>query len=113
MLQVGHPHNAYLQALTDTGAIGLVLLVLFWIYIWRRFRFYARDTRLAPDLQGFFEGAAAGLASFLVAAVAGSSLMPVPAQAFLWLAIGMMFGVKRRFGDHVNPVAGQSTQERR
>ena len=103
MLQVGHPHNAYLQAFMDMGAIGLVLLILFWIYIWRRFRFYGKDTRLAPDLQGFFEGAAAGLLAFLVAGAAGSSLMPVPEQAFLWLAVGMMFGVKRRFGDHVNP----------
>jgi len=103
MLQVGHPHNAYLQAYMDTGAVGLVLVVLFWIYIWRRFRFYARDQRLPSDLQGFFEGAAAGLAAFLVAGVAGSSLYPVAAQAFLWLAVGMMFGMKRRFGDHVNP----------
>jgi O-antigen ligase len=103
MLLVGHPHNAYLQAFMDTGALGLVLVVLFWIYIWRRFRFYARDARLDADLQGFFEGAAAGLVSFLVAGMAGSSLFPVPAQAFLWLAVGMMFGIKRRFGDHVNP----------
>jgi O-antigen ligase len=103
MLQVGHPHNAYLQAFMDTGALGLVLVVFFWIYIWRRFRFYARDARLDADMQGFFEGAAAGLVSFLVAGMAGSSLFPVPAQAFLWLAIGMMFGIKRRFGDHVNP----------
>jgi O-antigen ligase len=99
MLQVGHPHNAYLQAFMDTGVIGLVLAVAFWIYIWRRFRFYAKDQRLVPDLQGFFEGAAAGLAAFLVAGVAGSSLYPVAAQAFLWLAMGMMFGIKRRLGD--------------
>jgi O-antigen ligase len=101
LLQVGHPHNGYLQAYMDTGAIGLVLLVLFWAWTWRRLRFYGRDTRLTPDLQGFFEGAAAGLAAFLVAALAGSSLFPVPEQAFLWLAVGMMFGVMRRFGDHV------------
>jgi O-antigen ligase len=103
LMQVGHPHNAYLRAYTDLGAIGLVLLVLFWIYIWRRFRFYGRDARLTGEMQGFFEGAAAGLLAFLVAGVAGSSLMPVPEQAFLWLAAGMMYGYKRRFGDKVNP----------
>ena len=103
LMQVGHPHNAYLRAFTDMGAIGLVLLVLFWIYIWRRFRFYGRDTRLTHEMQGFFEGAAAGLLAFLVAGVAGSSLAPVPEQAFLWLAVGMMYGYKRRFGDKVNP----------
>jgi len=103
LMQVGHPHNAYLRAYLDMGAIGLVVLVLFWIYIWRRFRFYGRDARLTGEMQGFFEGAAAGLLAFLVAGVAGSSLAPVPEQAFLWLAIGMMYGYKRRFGDKVNP----------
>lgn len=98
LLQVGHPHNAYLQAYTDVGLVGLVMLCAFWAWAWRRFRDYGRDGRLSPDLQGFFEGAAAGLAAFLVAGVAGSSLLPVPAQAFLWLAVGMMFGVRRRLG---------------
>jgi O-antigen ligase len=97
LLQVAHPHNAYLQALTDTGVIGLVLFTVFWIYMWRKFRSLRRDDRITPELQGFFEGSAAGLAAFLVAAIAGSSLMPVAAQAFLWLAVGMMFGVQRRF----------------
>jgi O-antigen ligase len=96
LYQVAHPHNAYLQAFTDTGLIGLVLFTAFWIHAWRRFRALRNDARISPELQGFFEGSAAGLAAFLVAAVAGSSLMPVAAQAFLWLAVGMMFGVHRR-----------------
>lgn len=100
LMQVAHPHNAYIQAYMDLGLIGLVLLTAFWIYLWRRFRRYARDARLTPELQGFFEGAAAGLAAFLVAGIAGSSLMPVPAQAFLWLAAGMMWGVQRKLGDN-------------
>jgi O-antigen ligase len=106
LMQVAHPHNAYLQAYMDMGAIGLVLLTLFWIYMWRRFRTYGRDARLTSELQGFFEGAAAGLASFLVAGVAGSSLMPAPAQAFLWLAVGMMFGVRYKLGDHKRKTGG-------
>ena len=99
LMQVAHPHNAYLQAFMNTGAIGLVLLVAFWVHLWRRFRFYARDPRLGAELQGFFEGAAAGLLAFLVTGVAGSSLAPVPEQAFLWLAAGLMFGIRRRLGD--------------
>jgi O-antigen ligase len=94
---VGHPHNAYLQAYTDMGVIGLVLLVLFWLYCWRHYRRLARDTRLKPELQGFFEGAAAGLLAFLAAGFAGASLAPIPAQAFMWLAVGVMFGVRFKF----------------
>jgi O-antigen ligase len=96
LMQVGHPHNAYLQAFMDMGVIGLVLLCAWWIYCWRRMRALSREETLAPELRGFFEGSAAGLAAFLVAGMAGSSLAPVPAQAFLWLAVGMMFGVQRR-----------------
>jgi O-antigen ligase len=99
LLQVAHPHNAYLQAYTDMGVIGLALLLAFWIYIWRRFRGHTRDTRLTSELQGFFEGAAAALLAFLVAGVAGSSLAPVPAQAFLWLAVGMLYGIQRKLGE--------------
>jgi O-antigen ligase len=105
LLQVAHPHNGFLQALTDTGAIGLVLFTAFWIVVWRRMRRLRRDERLTPELQGFFEGASAGLLAFLVAAFAGSSLMPVPAQAFLWLAVGMMLGIERRLAAADNKAA--------
>ena len=95
MFVVGHPHNAYLQSWLDLGAIGTACLLGFWIFSWFKFRRLARDDRIASELQGFFEGAAAGIVSFLIAGIAGSSLMPVPEQSFLWLALGVMWGVRR------------------
>jgi O-antigen ligase len=92
----GHPHNAYLEAYLDLGFVGLVALCAFWVYIWLRFRKLAKDERVHPHLQGLFEGGAAGLLSFLIAGFAGSSLMPSPEQAFLWLAVGVMYGMKLR-----------------
>jgi O-antigen ligase len=91
-----HPHNAYLQAYLDLGVVGLVVFTGFWIYLWYRFRQYAKDDRVHPHLQGLFEGAAAGIVSFLIAGFAGSSLEPVTEQAFLWLAIGVLYGMKLR-----------------
>jgi O-antigen ligase len=99
LLAVAHPHNAYLETYLDTGLLGLALLLAFWILMWRRFRAYSRDARLTSELQGFFEGAAASLLAFLVAGIAGSSLAPAPEQAFLWLTVGMMYGVQRKLGD--------------
>lgn len=101
MPPVGHPHNAYLEALYDLGVVGFVMLLAFWAVTWLDFRRLGRDERLAPQLQGLFEGAAAGLVSFLVAGFAGSSLAPTPEQAFLWLAVGMMYGVRRKLAPRV------------
>jgi O-antigen ligase len=97
MMMVTHPHSAWLQVFLDTGAIGLVLIMSFWIgYVWRGFRKLARDPSLEPEMAGFFEGAAAGLLGFVIANVAGSSFFPVPEQSFLWLAIGIMHGLRLR-----------------
>jgi O-antigen ligase len=93
---VSHPHNAYFQAYLDMGLIGLLALTGFWIYIWARCLRYGKDPRLPENLQGFFQGSAAGIAAFLVAGFAGSSLEPDPAQVFMWLAVGMMYGLAKR-----------------
>jgi hypothetical protein len=99
---VSHPHNAYLQAYLDMGLIGLLLLTAFWIYIWARCLRYGRDPRLPESLQGFFQGSAASVIAFLVAGFAGSSLEPDPAQVFMWLAVGMMYGLAKRLAIKVS-----------
>jgi hypothetical protein len=96
ILQVTHPHNAYLQAAMDLGIVGLILLSAYFIHVWKGFRALAKDQSLRPAQRGFYEGAAVGLLSLLLVAFAGSSLMPVPEQCFLWLAIGMMYGEHAR-----------------
>lgn len=97
MLQVTHPHSAWLQAVLDTGFIGLALMLAFWMgHVWRGFRALARDPSLEPEVAGFFEGAAAGLLGIVIANVAGSSFFPVPEQSFLWLAVGLMYGLRMR-----------------
>jgi O-antigen ligase len=88
----GHPHNAYLEALLDTGIIGLVLLCAYFWHVWRGLRRLSADPSLTQTQRGFFAGAAVGLFSFLLAGFAGSSLVPCPEQIYLWLAIGMMYG---------------------
>lgn len=91
-----HHHNAYLQAYFDVGLAGLTLLLGYVVHLWRGFRKLARDPQLSSVMRGFFLGAAAGLAGLLVAGMAGSSLMPKPEHAFLWLAIGVMYGYRTR-----------------
>jgi O-antigen ligase len=96
VLPVGHPHNAYLEALLDTGIVGLIMVCAYFVHVWRGFRALSVSAALSPALRGFYLGAAAGLASFLIAAIADGSLRPATEQAFLWLAIGMMYGQRAR-----------------
>src|SRR6266571_944828 len=92
-------HNAYLQTVLDMGIAGLILVCAYFAHVWKGFRALSVDPAVSPALRGFYLGAAAGLASFLVAGIAGSYLTPVAEQSFLWLAIGMMYGQRARNTD--------------
>ena len=96
ILPVTHPHNAYLQAALDMGVLGLAALCAYFIHVWRSFRALAAEPALSPLLRGFHLGAAAALASVLVSNLTDSSLLPRPEHVYLWFAIGMMYGLRRR-----------------
>lgn len=100
VLPVTHPHNAYLETLLDIGVVGLVLIGAYFAHVWKGFRALSVDSSLSLPLRGFYLGAVAGLASFLIAGVADSSLKPKPEQGFLWLAIGMMYGQRAKGSLH-------------
>ena len=95
-LLVTHPHNAYLQTLLDMGLIGLALVCAYFFHVWRGFVTLSKAPDLSDGERGFYQGAAAGLIGFLMMAFADGSLTPAPEQAFLWLAIGMMYGERVR-----------------
>lgn len=92
MPRVNHPHNAYLGALLDMGVLGLALIAAYFVHVWRNFRRLAAAPDLGPVQRGLFEGAAAGVATFLFVALVDSALTPVWEQTLLWVMIGMMYG---------------------
>ena len=100
MLPVTHPHNAYLQAILDMGLLGTALLLAFYWHVYRTCRDLGSNAYLSPTMRGFYQGVVAGLLCFIVTGFAGSSLRPTPEFAFLWIAIGMMYGqlARRRAG---------------
>jgi len=96
MRPVGHPHNAYLEALLDMGIIGLALLLAYYAHVWKGLRALASNPSLNPDMRSLFQGATAALLAFLVTCLVGSSLRPEPESAYLWIAIGLMYGLRGR-----------------
>lgn len=96
ILEVTHPHNAYLQAILDMGLLGLALLLAYYAHVFRSLRSLGSNAYLSPTMRGFFQGALAGLVCFLITGMAGSSLRPTPEFSFLWMAIGAMYGTLAR-----------------
>jgi hypothetical protein len=89
---VTHPHNAYLELYYDAGILGFGLVLAYFLHVWKGLRALGSNAFLSPEMRGFYKGAAAGLVSFFVTGFAGSSFVPRPEYAFLWIAIGMMYG---------------------
>jgi O-antigen ligase len=89
-------HNAYLDAVLDMGVTGLILVCAYFVHVWKGFRALAVDPALSPTQCGFYQGAAAGLVSVLLAGITQNRLTPGVEQVFLWLAIGMMYGQRTR-----------------
>ena len=110
ILGVAQAHSAYLETALDMGIAGLVLFCAYFIHVWKGFRALSVDPAMSPTMRGFYQGATAGLLSFLVAGIAGSYLAPRPEQVFLWLAIGMMYGQRSRNAGNLNasPQYGQA-----
>jgi hypothetical protein len=96
MTAVNHPHNAFLESVLDVGFIGLACFMFYYWTVYRGFRNLGSHAFLSPTLRGFFQGATAGMAAFFVTGWAGSSLMPRYEWSFLWVAIGMMYGMLAR-----------------
>src|SRR5437763_356227 len=110
-LAVTHPHNAFLQAALDMGLTGLVLLCAYFAHAWRGLRARANDPDIPAGLRGVCQGAAAGLVGMLISDFTDSSLTPRPEQAFLWLAIGMMYGYRGRQSGAADIAQDESAQD--
>jgi O-antigen ligase len=93
---VGHPHNAYLEALLDMGIVGFALLVAYYVHVWRGFRALGSNAWLDSQTRGLFQGATAALMAFFVCGLTGGSLKPDEQTAYLWIAIGLMYGLRSR-----------------
>lgn len=96
MALAGHPHNAYLEAVLDMGFIGFALLMAYFWHVWKGLRALGGNAFLSPEMRGFFQGATATLIVFFITAASGSSFRPEGEFCFLWLAIGMMYGMLAR-----------------
>jgi O-antigen ligase len=93
---MGHPHNTYLRTLLDFGLVGSTLLLLFFRKLFKGWRSARSDQRLSPLMRGFFHGVSASFVGYMIFAFTSSGVLPESDQIFLWLAMGILFGLQAR-----------------
>lgn len=96
MIPAGHPHNAYLEALLDMGVVGCALIIAYYVHVWRDFRALGSNAWLDSQTRGLFQGATAALVAFFVTGLTGGGFRPDAETAYLWIAIGLMYGLRGR-----------------
>jgi O-antigen ligase len=90
---LGHPHNAYLQMLLDNGAIGLAVVMSFFVIILGYSgRLFRRDGD--PWASGVGGMALALVLGHLVAGMGSQSFYPEYGDCGMWCAIMLMLRVR-------------------
>lgn len=92
---LGQPHNLFLTLLLDLGLIGFLLIMFFYMHVFRSFKDLSNDIRLDPMLRSYFSGSIAGLLGYLIWGMSIGNAYPSIEQWFLWLSIGMAIGYRR------------------
>lgn len=92
LVLIGHPHSAYLAVLLDFGILGAGVIGAFFYTVWKRLRNLIKNH---SDVlwRGFFEGSSVALLVLLLQGLTDDRFIPSYSQAFLWIAIGMSWGM--------------------
>ena len=88
-----NPHNLYLKILLEIGWVGLVLVTLFFVDLWRRFRAAARGAATPRQVAWLFDGSAAALTGYAASGLTGGDYLPDPSNILLWIGWGLLLAV--------------------
>jgi O-antigen ligase len=97
ILPATHAHNIYLNALLDMGAMGLVLLLIFYQKVFMHFKRLANLPGLPSVYRGVFLGGAVAFSMFLITGFFDNRYIPSQEQLYFWLLYGAGLGVFARF----------------
>lgn len=89
----GLAHNAYLETLLDFGLLGLIIVGIFFVFVWRMFRLLKEAH---PDAlwRGYFEGASVCILVLLAQGMTSEKFIPTYPQGFFWVSIGLALGFR-------------------
>lgn len=104
--RIGHTHSAYLGMVLDVGLLGAIIVIAFFVHLWRLFISLAA-LHPVPLWRDFFQGASACVLVLLVQGITDDRFTPTVEQCYLWLAYGLALGfvARRRRHPDYRPLA--------
>ena len=88
VIKTAQTHNFYLSILYDTGLVGMVVVLSFFVFVYRAFKSVARDPATPPLIAAAMNGSAAVLIGYGLMGFTNSTFWPRIEHIYLW----MMFG---------------------
>jgi len=82
-------HNLYLSILYDTGLVGMVVVLTFFVSVYRGFKAAAQNPATPPLIAAALQGAAAALVGYGLMSFTNSRFWPQSDQVFLWFMFGI------------------------
>ena len=94
ILEVGHPHDMYLEVILDSGLVGLAGLMPFYIILLNR---TYRSLKFINDteLKEYQYAIIVSLSGFLISGLTDRSLFPNDENFYLWAVMGLAFNTVR------------------
>lgn len=94
ILNVGHPHNMYLEQLMDAGLIGLSIFLSFFIILFKRL---VKSLRFVDNnvFKEYHYGLIISLIAYLMAGVTGRFLFPIISNSYFWIIVGLSIVLTR------------------
>jgi hypothetical protein len=88
ILKVTHPHNMFLEAVMDTGLIGLGMIVGFIVWLLRR-SYKGLQAIRDRTLREYEYGAIVAMIAYLVSGLSDRSLLPRLDNCLLWAVLAL------------------------
>ena len=89
-----HPHNMYLEQILDVGIFGLIFILGFFVFLFRK-AYKGLNVVRDGEIKEYLYAAIISMASFLIAGMTGRTLFPSIKSSYFWIAVGLTIVIIR------------------